>query len=220
MHLSGRTADAFSAVLMAFVALQTAGVVMMPVLVPFLQDRYPMSDAQVGLLTSAFALAVALVAIPMGLASSRWGGPTLFAAAGFFLVGSLLLVVADTYQWMLVARFVQGIGAGAGIPVGTALISRFVTPAWRHRAFGMFGAGTGVGTVLTLLVLPSAAKYGGYSGACFVAALVRASRWSSPWLRSARCGRAPRRRRPLNCAPSAARSATRRRAAQSCSSVS
>ena len=171
MHLSGRTADAFSAVLMAFVALQTAGVVMMPVLVPFLQDRCPMSDAQVGLLTSAFALAVALVAIPMGLASSRWGGPTLFAAAGFFMVGSLLLVLADTYQWMLAARFVQGIGAGAGIPVGTALISRFVAPAWRHRAFGMFGAGTGVGTVLTLLILPSAAKYGGYSGACFVAAL-------------------------------------------------
>jgi predicted MFS family arabinose efflux permease len=171
-HLSGRTVDAFSAVLLAFVALQTVGVVMMPVVVPYLQQRFPMNDAQVGLLTSAFALAVALVAIPMGLASSRWGGATLFAAAGFFIAGSLLFVVAGSYQWMLVARFVQGMGAGAGIPVGTALISRFVTPAWRHRAFGLLGAGTGVGTVLTLLLMPSVAKAGGYRAVCVAGALV------------------------------------------------
>jgi predicted MFS family arabinose efflux permease len=171
-HLSGRTADAFAAVLLAFVALQTVGVVMMPVVVPFLQDRLTLSDAQVGLLTSAFALAVALVAIPMGLASSRWGGKTLYAAAALFLVGSLLLASADTYHWMLVARFVQGLGAGAGIPVGTALISRFVMPARRHRAFGLLGAGTGVGTVLTLLILPSVAKAGGYRAVCVAAAFV------------------------------------------------
>ena len=73
---------------------------------------------------------------------------------------------------MLVARFVQGLGAGAGIPVGTALISRFVTPARRHRAFGLLGAGTGVGTVLTLLILPSVAKAGGYRAVCVAAAFV------------------------------------------------
>ena len=173
-HLSGRTADAFAAVLLAFVALQTVGIVMMPVVVPFLQDRFTLSDAQVGLLTSAFALAVALVAIPMGLASSRWGGKTLYAAAALFLAGSLLLIIADTYQWMLAARFVQGLGAGAGIPVGTALISRFVMPARRHRAFGLLGAGTGVGTVLTLLILPSVAKAGGFRAVCVAAALVGA----------------------------------------------
>ena len=71
---------------------------------------------------------------------------------------------------MLVGRFIQGIGAGAGMPVGTALIHGSSRRGWRHRAFGMFGAGTGLGTVLTLLVLPSAAKYGGYSAPCFIAA--------------------------------------------------
>lgn len=171
-HLEGRTADAFAAVLLTFVALQTIGTVMLPVVAPFLVQRFGLSDAQVGFLTSGFALAVGLGAIPQGLASSRWGGPTLFGAAGLFLAGSLMLAVADSYGWLLAARFVQGLGAGAGIPVGTALIIRFVTPARRHRAFGLLGAGTGVGTVATLLVLPGVAQAGGYRAACIVTAFV------------------------------------------------
>ncbi len=105
-------------------------------------------------MTATFTLAVALVAIPMGLASSRWGGRTLFLAAALFLAGSLILAVAGSYEWLLAGRFVQGLGAGAGIPVGTALITSYVAPAWRHRAFGLFGAGTGLGTVFTLLPCP------------------------------------------------------------------
>ena len=139
---------------MAFVAMQTVGVVMIPVVTPFLQERFSVSDAQVGLLTSAFALAVALTSIPMGLATARWGGRTLVAAAALFLAGSLVLAVAGSYEWLLAGRFIQGMGAGAGMPVGTALIMRLISPAWRHRAFGLFGAGTGVGTVATLLILP------------------------------------------------------------------
>lgn len=171
-QLAGRGAGAFSAVLLAYVALQTAGVAIIPVVTPFLQDRFTLSDAQIGLLTSAFALAVALVAIPMGLASARWGGATLFAAAALFAAGSLVLAAAGSYEGLLIGRFIQGLGAGAGIPVGTALITRFVAPAWRHRAFGLFGAGTGVGTVLALLVMPSVAAAGGYRAVFVAAALI------------------------------------------------
>jgi len=171
-QLAGSSAGVFSAVLLAYVALQTAGVAIIPVVTPFLQDRFTLSDAQIGLLTSAFALAVALVAIPMGLASSRWGGATLFAAAGLFVAGSLVLAAAGSYEGLLIGRFIQGLGAGAGIPVGTALITRFVAPGWRHRAFGLFGAGTGVGTVLTLLIMPSVAAAGGYRAVFVTAALI------------------------------------------------
>ena len=156
-QLEGRPADALAAVLMAFVAMQTVGVVMIPVVTPFLQERFSVSDAQIGLLTSAFALAVALASIPMGLSTARWGGRTLVAAAALFLAGSLVLAVAGSYEWLLAGRFIQGLGAGAGMPVGTALITRLVSPAWRHRAFGLFGAGTGVGTFMTLLILPTVA---------------------------------------------------------------
>lgn len=169
--LSGRPAAAFAGVLTAFVALQMLGVVLVPVVAPSLQSRFAIDDAQVGLLASAFTLAVALVAIPMGMASSRWGGRTLLAAAAVFVAGSLILVLAGSYWLLLAGRFVQGLGAGASIPVGTALITASVAPAWRHRAFGLFGAGTGIGTVFTLLVMPGLAEAGGYE-AVFVTAAV------------------------------------------------
>ena len=69
--LSGRPANALAGVLMAFVALQMLGVALIPVVTPYLQDRFAVSDAQIGLLAATFTLAVALVAIPMGLASPR-----------------------------------------------------------------------------------------------------------------------------------------------------
>ena len=63
------------------------------------------------------------------------------------------------------------------------LITHLVKPRFRHRAFGLFGAGTGLGTVGTLLVMPSIAAVGGYR-AVFVAAAVLAvalagERWRS-----------------------------------------
>ena len=43
----------------------------------------------------------------------------------------------------MVARFLQGLGAGAGVPVGTTLIAQAITPSGRSRALGFFGAGDG-----------------------------------------------------------------------------
>ncbi len=171
VQLHGGRADGVAAVLMSFVALQTVGVTVVAVCAPVLQERFGFSAAQIGLLTSAFALAVGLTAIPMGLGTARWGGQVLFAAAALFLIGSLVFAAADTYAWFLVGRFIQGLGAGAGMPVGTALVTRFVAPRARHRAFGLFGAGTGLGTTVSLLILPSVVVAGGYRWVFFVAAL-------------------------------------------------
>jgi predicted MFS family arabinose efflux permease len=171
VQLQGGRADGVAGVLMGFVALQTVGVTVVAVCTPVLQERFGLSAAQIGFLTSAFALAVAITAIPMGLGTARWGGRVLFAAAALFLLGSLVFAAADSYGWFLVGRFIQGLGAGAGMPVGTALVTRFVAPAARHRAFGLFGAGTGVGTTVSLLILPSFVDAGGYR-AVFAAAAV------------------------------------------------
>lgn len=171
VRLEGGGADRMAAVLMAFVALQTVGVTVIAVCTPLLQERFAFSAAQIGLLTSAFALAVGLSSIPMGLGTARWGGQVLFAAAALFLLGSLVFAAADSYVWFVAGRFIQGLGAGAGVPVGTALVTRFVAPRARHRAFGLFGAGTGLGTTVSLLILPTIVVAGGYRWAFLAAAL-------------------------------------------------
>ncbi len=171
LELQGGRADTVAAVLMGYVALQTVGVTVVAVSAPVLQERFGFSAAQVGLLTSMFALAVGLTAIPMGLGTARWGGQVLFAAAALFLIGSLVFAAADSYPWFLAGRFIQGLGAGAGVPVGTALVTRFIAPGARHRAFGLFGAGAGLGTTVSLLILPSIVVAGGYRWVFVAAAL-------------------------------------------------
>ena len=155
---------------MAFVALQMVGLAVIPVITPTLQAQFAFDDAHIGLLTSAFALAVSVTAIPMGLAAGRWGGRTLLVAAALFVAGSLMFAAASSYPWFVAARFLQGLGAGAGLPVGIALLSNLVAPSRRHRAFGIFGLATGIGTVVPLLVMPSIVATGGYRAVFLVVA--------------------------------------------------
>ncbi len=46
----------------------------------------------------------------------------LMAALGLFLAGSLITLVAHTFEWMLVGRILQGLGSGGCFTLGTAVI--------------------------------------------------------------------------------------------------
>jgi NNP family nitrate/nitrite transporter-like MFS transporter len=168
--VSARRADALALALMAFLSLNAVSLSLVPIVAPQLQDTFALSASQIGLLTSAYALAVSLTAIPMGLAAQRWGGRVMLVALLVFAVGSLLFALGSSFEYFMVARFLQGIGAGAGVPVGTTLIAHAITPSLRSRALGFFGAGMGAGMIGSLLVLPSIQRAGGFR-AVFVAAV-------------------------------------------------
>jgi predicted MFS family arabinose efflux permease len=173
-NLSGGRARAFAALFMGLVALSNVGLALVPVVAPALQDRFAFSDAQVGLLNSIFALAVGLAAIPTGLITARWGGRVVFLAAGLYVAGCIVFALGGSYGWFIVGRCIQGLGAGATLPAGTALITRYVAADARPFAFGLFGAGMGVGTTAGLLLMPSIAKAWGYQGVFLTAAALAA----------------------------------------------
>ena len=112
----------------------------------------------------------------MGLATARWGGRTLVVAAALFLAGSLrasLWPTRTSGSWS--ARFIQGLGAGAGMPVGHSADhppreARVPPPGLRPVR-----RGHGLGTVGTLLVMPSIA------GRRRVPRRLRRCSRSSPW---------------------------------------
>jgi predicted MFS family arabinose efflux permease len=167
--VSARRADALALTLMSFLALNAVSLSLVPIVAPQLQDSFALSASQIGLLTSAYSLAVSLVAIPAGLAAQRWGGRIMLLAVAVFAIGSLLFAVASSFEYFMVARFLQGVGAGAGVPVGTTLIAHAITPSRRSRALGFFGAGMGAGMIGSLLILPSIQRSGGFR-AVFLAA--------------------------------------------------
>jgi predicted MFS family arabinose efflux permease len=102
------------------------------------------------------------IAVPMGLATARWGGRTLLAALGIIAVGVIVFAFGSSFGWLLVGRFLQGSGTACTMPVATALIAQAVAPESRGRALGIFGAGFGLGTVVGFLSLRAVQDAGGY----------------------------------------------------------
>ena len=65
-----------------------------------------------------------------------------------FLVGSLLAGVSSSMLWLILSRFVQGVGAGGLIVLSFAVVGDIVAPRDRGRYQGYFGAMFGLSSVL------------------------------------------------------------------------
>jgi MFS family permease len=91
---------------------------------------------------------VAYVAVmPLaGRAADRYSLPTLFAASlAIFAIGSVAAGAAQSLPWLIAARVVQGLGAGAIVPLATAGASHLFEGHYRARALGVVGALTFLG---------------------------------------------------------------------------
>jgi len=163
-HASSAKREAFAAAfaLTSFTVAASISMTLMPIVTSELQDRFGFSSSEIGLLTSVFMVTFAVGAVPMGLLGARWGGRAL-VAGGILLAGGLtLFAFCGSYPWFLVARLLQGLGASGFVPFGNALIAQNVRRRYQDRALGVFGCGTGVGTLAALLIMPSINTAGGY----------------------------------------------------------
>lgn len=91
---------------------------------------------------------VAYVAVmPLaGRAADRFNLPALFGASlSVFAVGSLLAGAASNLDWLIGARVIQGLGAGAIVPLATAGASHLFEGSARARAIGVVSALTFLG---------------------------------------------------------------------------
>jgi MFS family permease len=154
--------DRLNIVLMLGFLLASTSLSLLPVVAPELERLFGLSDSQVGSLMSAFLLAYGLVQIPAGALASRRGGSALGAALAIMAIGSLLFAVVSSYPWFVVARVVQGLGAGMVLPSSGAVMARLVPAARLGRAWGIFGAGWGGGVIVALLVLPALQSAAGF----------------------------------------------------------
>ena len=98
---------------------------------------------------SAYMLA-ATVTVPIyGRLSDAYGRRPFFVAGIlFFMAGSIVGGTADSMTQVILARAIQGLGAGALIPLAMAVIGDLVPPSDRGRWQGLTGAVFGVASVL------------------------------------------------------------------------
>ena len=76
---------------------------------------------------TSYLLALAMFIPASGTMADRFGARPVFRAAiGVFVAGSLACGLAPSLEWMVVARFVQGIGGAMMMPVGRLVLLRSV----------------------------------------------------------------------------------------------
>lgn len=104
---------------------------------PTLVDIFDTTAGMVQLTLSLYLAAVAIAQIGIGPLSDRHGRrPVLMWGLGIFIIGSVVCVMADTIETMLIGRVLQAAGGCAGIVLGRAIVRDLFD---RSQAASMIG---------------------------------------------------------------------------------
>ena len=137
---------------LAFVVTFSVWMMMGVIGIP-IKEQLQLNETQFGLLTATPVLTGAIMRLPMGMWSDRYGGRTVMV---------LLLAASAPPVWFIsyATEFWHFLGlglalgiVGASFSVGMPYVARFFEPKNRGFAMGIFGAGT-VGAALNMFVAP------------------------------------------------------------------
>ncbi|KQQ07965.1 MFS transporter [Rathayibacter sp. Leaf296] len=120
---------------------------------PVLAADWGLAGAQLGLLNTATFTAVALGRVLAGVVMDRVGRRTLLGAnLMVFAVGSLLCALAPSYEILVAARFLVGLGLGGEIATAVIMLAEFFSAKHRGTAVGLINvAAAGLGNMLAPL---------------------------------------------------------------------
>ncbi len=151
--------------ILATVAIDTIGVgLLIPVLPSLLREigGGSLGDAAIwgGILSTSYAVMQFLCGPFMGALSDRFGRrPILLATLGILALDYLVMALAWSLWFLLIARIVAGVAA-ATQATATAYIADISSPEERAARFGLIGAAFGVGFVLGPLIGGLLAEFG------------------------------------------------------------
>jgi putative MFS transporter len=141
-------------------------------LVTPITKEFALAPAQVGLVASAGFVGMFLGAAISGRLADRYGRRLIFQVTlVIFSVGAVLSALAPTFELLLAARIVAGLGLGGELPVVATLVSEFSPRAQRGRMIVLLESFWAYGTILAGLVALFVLPQFGWRGAFVVAAL-------------------------------------------------
>ena len=117
------------------------------VALPSIQQGAHASSGALEWVVSGYALTFGLALVPAGRLGDRYGYKRLFLTGlSLFTLASVACGVSQNSGELIIARLVQGLGAGIYYPAISAIIQRLFTGKDRSRAFGYLGGVVGVST--------------------------------------------------------------------------
>jgi MFS family permease len=125
----------------------------------------------VGIALGAYGLSQAILQIPFGMASDRWGRkPVIYVGLAVFAAGSVLAGVASDIWIAIAGRTLQGAGAVSSVVV--ALAADLTREQHRTKIMAMIGATIGLAFALSLVGAPALYQWIGMSGLFFLTGIL------------------------------------------------
>ncbi|ETD70794.1 membrane protein [Pelistega indica] len=127
--------------------------------------------ALVGFAIGAYGLTQAIMQIPFGMLSDKFGRrPIIVVGMALFIIGGIVCALSNSVTGVLIGRAIQGFGAvSAAI---TAWIADSTRPEVRTRAMSMVGASIGLSFAVSLVLSPLLVEWVGLSGLFWVISLL------------------------------------------------
>lgn len=121
------------------------------------------SSFMVGLALGAYGLTQALLQLPFGMASDKYGRkPMIYLGLSIFALGSLVAALAGSIEGIIIGRALQG--AGAVSAVVTALVADLTRDEHRTSAMATIGVTIGIAFSLSLVGGPILNQWIGVPG--------------------------------------------------------
>lgn len=135
-----------------------------PVFALFAHEEFQgVTATQIGIAMGIYGLTQALLQIPYGMLSDRFGRkPLIILGMLVFMLGSIVCAMADSIEMMIVGRAIQGMGAVAAVLMAT--VADLVTEQFRLRAMSIVGMTIGLSFTASLVAGPMLGELFGVRG--------------------------------------------------------
>lgn len=166
MPFSKQELTALKTIASLYLVRMTGLFMVLPVLSLYGQNLEGATPLLLGFALGVYGLAQAILQIPFGMASDRFGRKTLLVLGFFlFVFGSVICANAESVYILILGRLLQGAGAVSSVLL--ALVSDQIGPQNRTISMAIIGVTIGISFGVSVIAGPLVASYFGGLDAIF-----------------------------------------------------